>query len=345
MEITKYINMKKITFYILLLCVFTNCTKDSYETPEPTYYDFYYPSDKATITAKQIGDGTGTLDPKGIAVANDKLYICNGDVLEIFNAKTLAYIKSIKNYTKGTTTIALTRLSSVCIDNGCIYVGSIDSRIFIFDEVTNAGINTIGSGNWWDTFVHVFGITIKDGLLFVKEKETTIKVLETSKITETSNWNLAPFAKLNTLKGWTEIYSMDVISGNLVVAGRDTKSYLYYNIEDIRKNAAASLITPLSPTITAPNPNANPIAVSFGTDWAVTTESSGSANYIRLYPKDEFGNKTYNAQLSFTDVMGANPFGSIVGAVQVDDTLFLSDNTNKCIRVVKLNKSQIGEQQ
>ena len=131
----------------------------------------------------------------------------------------------------------------------------------------------------------------------------------------------------------------------MVVAGRDTKSYLYYNIEDIRKNAVISLTTPLAPTTAAPNPNTNPIAVSFGTDWAVTTESFGGSNYIRLYPKDEFGNKTYNAQLNFTDVMGANPFGTIVGAVQVDDTLFLSDNTNKCIRVVKLNKSQIGEQQ
>ena len=344
MALIKYTKMKKITFFMLLLCVFTNCTKDSYETSEPTYYDFYYPSDKAVITAKQIGDGTGTLNPTGIAVANDKLYICNGDVLEIFNAKTLAYIKTITSYTKGNTTIPLTRLSSVCIDNGRIYLGSINSRIFIFNENTNLGINTMGSGNWWDTFVHVFGITVKDGLLFVKEKETTIKVFETSKITETSNWNLTPLAKLNTSKGWEEIYSMGVVSGKLVVAGRDTKSYLYYNIEDIHKNAVASLVTPLSPTTTAPNPDAKPIAVGFGTDWAITTENIGNSNYLRLYPKEEFANKTYNAKLNFSDVMGVNPFGSIVSIAQLDDTLFLSDNTNQCIRVVKLNKSKISEQ-
>lgn len=343
MELTKYIIMKKIAFFILLLCFFTNCTKDTYETLPPTNYDYYYPSDDATITAKQIGDGTGTLDPKGIAIANDKLYICNGDVLEIFNAKTLTYIKTIKNYTKGTTTIPLTRLSSVCVDNGRIYLGSINSRIFVIDENTNLGINTVGDGQWWNTFVHVFGLVVKDGLLFVKEKETTIKVFETSQITDTSNWNLAPIAKLSTLKGFEEIYSMDVASGNLVVAGRDAKGYLYYNIADIKKNATNSLTTPLAPTTTV-FPDIKPIAVTFSTDWAVTSENIGSSNYFRIYPKGEFVDKTYKAKINVSDIMGANPFGSIVSIVQLDNRLFLSDNTNQKIRIIKLNKSTIAEQ-
>lgn len=343
MELTKYTYMKKITFFILFLCVFTNCSKDSYDTEDPTNYDYYYPSDAATITAKQIGDGTGTFDPKGMAIANDKLYICNGDVLEIFNAKTLAYIKTIKDYTKGTTTIPLTRLSSVCIDNGRIYLGSVDSRIFVFDENTNAGINTIGNGQWWNTFVHVFGLVVKDGLLFVKEKETTIKVFETSQITETSNWNLAPIAKLNTLQGFDEIYSMDVASGNLVVAGRNAKGYLYYNITDIRKNATSSLTTPITPR-TKPFTNTKPMALAFSTDWAVTSENDGSINSLRIYPKDEFINKTYNARINASDIMGANPFGSIVSVVQLEDRIFLADNTNQKIRIIKLNKSIISEQ-
>ncbi|MDR6843871.1 hypothetical protein [Flavobacterium granuli] len=335
--------MKKITFFILFLCVFTNCSKDSYETVEPTNYDYYYPSDEAIITAKQIGDGTGTLDPRGIAIANDKLYICNGDVLEVFNAKTLAYIKTIKDYTKGTTTIPLTRLSSVCIDNGRIYLGSVDSRIFVIDEITNLGINTVGNGKWWDTFVHVFAVVVKDGLVFVKEKETTIKIFETSQITETSNWNLAPIAKLNTLKGFDEIYSMDVASGNLVIAGRDAKGYLYYNIADIRKNATSSLTTPITPT-TTPFTNTKPIAITFSTDWAVTAENDGSLNSLRIYPKEEFINKTYNARINASDIMGANPFGSIVSVVQLEDRVFLVDNTNQKIRIIKLNKATIAEQ-
>lgn len=343
MELTKHMNMKKIASFILLLCLFTNCTKDSYETAEPTNYNYYYPSDVASITAKQIGDGTGVLDPRGIAVANDKLYICNGDVLEVFNAKTLAYIKTIKNYTKGTITIALTRLSSVCVDNGRIYIGSIDSRLFVIDEATNQGINTVGNGEWWNTFVHVFGVTVKEGLVFVKEKETTIKVFETSQITETSNWNLTPLAKLTTLKGWEEIYSMDVVSGNLVVAGRDAKGYLYYNIADMRKNAANSLVTPITP-VTTPFTDVKPIAVSFSTDWAVTSENSGNLNYLRIYPKDEFSNKTYNARVNATDIMGTNPLGSIVSVAQLDDRLFLADYTNQKIRVIKLNKTTIAEQ-
>lgn len=342
MELTYKINMNKLPFFILLLCFFTNCSKDSYDI-EPVNYTYYYPSDETSITAKQIGDGTGTLEPKGIAISKEKLYVVNGDVLEIFNAVTLAHIKTISNYTKGTTTIPLTNLTSISIDNGRIYVGSTDSRLFVFDENTTAGISTVGNGQWWQTFVHVFGVVVKDGLVFVKEKNTSIKVFETSQITETSNWNLAPIAKLNTLNGGTEIYSMDVFSGNLIVAGREAKSYLYYNIATIKANAVNSLTTPIEPE-KAVFADSKPISVTFNEDWAVTSENIGSVSYLKLYPKEEFNNKKYTPRINASDIMGKNPFGSIVSTAKLNDRIFLSDNTNKKIRVIKLNKSTIAEQ-
>ncbi|MCV9928850.1 hypothetical protein OIU83_14355 [Flavobacterium sp. LS1R49] len=334
--------MNKIIFFILLLCLFTNCSKDSYDGNSPNS-SYYYPTDEATITASQIGNGTGKFDPKGIAVANGKLYICNGDVLEVFNAETLAYIKTITNYTKGTTTIPLTQLSSVCVDNGRIYIGSVESRLFVIDEVTNAGISTVGNGQWWETFVHVFGVVVKDGLVFVKEKETSIKVFGTSQITDKSEWDLAPIAKLNTLKGYDEVYSMDVADGNLVVAGRNAKGYLYYNIAGIRANAKFSLDSPIQPVVT-PFGEAKPLAVAISTDWAITSENVGDLNYLRLYPKREFMDKIYKPRVNASDVMGANIFGSIVSTAQLNDRLFLADNTNKKIRIIKLNQSAITEQ-
>jgi hypothetical protein len=341
MELKSQIKMNKIAYFILLLCVFTNCSKDSVETGVNTNY--YYPTEEATITASQIGNGTGKLEPKGIAIANDKLYICNTNSLEVFNAQTLVHQKTITNYTKGATTTPLTNLTSIAIDNGRIYLGSSESRLFVIDEVTNAGISIVGNGQWWQTFVHVFGVVVKDGLVFVKEKESSIKVFETSQITETSVWNLTPFAKLNTLQGGTEIYSMDVTNGNLVVAGRNAKAYLYYNIAGIRANAKYSLETPIKPT-ESPFADAKPTAISFSTDWAVTSENSGDLNYLRLYPKREFMDKNYKPSLNTTDVMGANPFGTIVSTAQLNDRLFLADNTNQKIRIIKLNQSAIVEQ-
>ncbi|WP_225585238.1 hypothetical protein [Flavobacterium sp. MDT1-60] len=335
--------MNKIPYILLLLCLFTNCSKDSDGENNGTTYNYYYPTDETAITAREIGTGAGTLDPKGIAVANNKLYICNGDVLEIFDTTTLKYIKTISNYTKGTSTIALTKLSSVCIDNGRIYLGSLDSRLFVFDEITNVGISTVGNGQWWNTFVHVFGVIVKDGLVFVKEKETSIKVFETSQITENSDWNLKPLAKLNTLNGFDQIYSMDIAAGNLVIAGRDAKSYLYYNIANIKANAASSLTEPIKPT-TEPFSDAKPIAVSFNADWAITTETVGSLHYLRLYPKEEFMNKKYTPRINANDIMGANPFGTVLSTALFNDRIFLSDNTNKKIRVIKLNQSTITEQ-
>lgn len=341
MEINHKTIMNKILFFIALLCLFTNCSKDDNQNDNSSQYNYYYPTDEASITASKIGDGTGTFDPKGITISNNKLYVCNGDVLEIFDALTSAHLKTITTYTKGTTTIPFTKLSSVSIDKGRIYIGSVDSRLFVMDETTNAGINTVGNGQWWTTFVHVFGVVVKDGLVFVKEKNTTIKVFETTQITETSNWDLKPIAMLNTLNGYDQVYSLDVEAGNLVVAGRDAKSYLYYNIAAIKANAAASLTEPMKPTNTTFD--AKPIAISFSKDWAITSENIGALNYLRLYPKAEFLDKKYTARVNASDIMGQNPFGTIVSTTQLNDRLFLSDNTNQKIRIIKLNQSAITE--
>lgn len=342
MELKYKINMKNYLMLILMLCFFTNCSKDSFDI-EPTNYNYYYPTDEKAITAESISGSNGTFDPKAIAVSKEKLYVCNGNVLEIFDALTLTHLKTVSNYTKGNTTIALTNLTSVCIDSGRIYLGSTDSRLFVMDEATLTGINTVGNGQWWQTFVHVFGVTVKDGLVFVKEKNTTIKVFETSQITETSEWNLAPIAKLNTLNGYTEIYAMDVFSGKLVVAGRDAKSYLYYDIANIKANAANSLVTPIEPEKT-PFSDRKPVAVTYTEEWAVTSENVGNVSYLRIYPKEEFNSRNYKPLVNVSDIMGQNPFGSIVSTALLNDRIFLSDNSNKKIRVLKLNKSVIAEQ-
>lgn len=340
MELKYKKTMKHILPLIFALCLFTNCSKDDASSKDYTYY---YPTEETSISAENIPGTAEAFDPKGIALSNEKLYVVNGNVLEIFNAVTLAHIKTIKEYTKGTTTIPLTSLTSVSVDNGRIYLGTTESRLFVFDETTNAGISTVGNGQWWQTFVHVFGVVAKDGLVFVKEKEKSIKVFETSQITETSDWNLKPIAKLNTLNGYTEIYSMDVLDGNLVVGGRDAKSYLQYNIAKIKANAANSLTTPIEPE-KVQFVDIKPIAVSFSKDFAVTSENVGSVSYLKLYPKAEFIKMNYKAVLSVSDILGQNAFGTIVSTAQLDDRIFLSDNTNKKIRVIKLNKSTIAEQ-
>lgn len=340
MEITCKI-MKRVP-YLLLLLLFANCDSDT-TTIASKEYMYLYVSDETAITASQIGNGNSTFDPKGIAIANEKLYICNGDALEVFDAATFSYLKTITAYTRDNTKIPFTRLSSVCIDNGRIYIGSIDSRVFVLDEITNTGISTVGNGQWWQTFVHVFGITVQEGLLFVKEKENSIKVFETSQITETSPWNLAPIAKLNTLTGFDQIYSMDIASNTLVVAGRDAKSYLYYDMATIRSNAANSLLEPLKPEATVLK--TNPISVSFTKEWAVTSEISAGSTHLKLYPKEEFLYKIYIPRLNASDVMGHKPFGNIVSTAQFQEYLLLSDAINKEVRIVKINTAVISEQQ
>lgn len=343
MELINLTNMKKITL-LLLVCLFTNCTKDTYEAFEPTYYDYYHLTEETTINASKIGNGAGTFQPKSIAAANGKVYICNENALEVFDTKTLTYIKTISSYTKGTTTIPFTKLTSVCVDNGRIYVGSYESQVFVIDEITNLGINTVGNGKYWDSnFIHVLGLAVKEGLLFIKEKDNFIKVFEASQITETSNWKLQPIAKLNTIKGYYQEYSMDVSSGSLVVAGQGANSFLYYNISDIRANAASSLVTPLMPTTRVSSKN-EPYAISFSTDWTITSENIEDINYLRLYPKKQFLDMTFTPTINVIDIMGRNPIERFMSVAQGGDFLFLSDYDGKKIRVLKINKIKISEQ-
>lgn len=337
MELIRLHNISRVA--ILFFLILGSCSKDDDIVEE---HNYHYIKHDAKITAQQIGDGSGTLDPRGIAIANDKLYVCNGDVLDVFNAQSLHHIKTITSYTKGETNIEFANLTAIAIDSGRIYLGSTESRLFVIDETTGAGINVVGNGQWWTTFVHVFGVTVGDGLLFVKEKQNSIKVFETSQITETSDWNIDPIAKLNTVTGGTEVYSMDVEDGNLVVAGRNAEAFLYYNTSEILSNAQASLTTPILPTY-EPVKGVKPFAIDFTEDWAITSEKVGANNHLRFYPKHEFMKKGFTAKVDALDVMGENPFGEIYSIAQLEDRIFLSDNTNQAIKVIRLKTSSIIE--
>jgi hypothetical protein len=45
-------------------------------------------------------------------------------------------------------------------------------------------------------------------------------------------------------------------------------------------------------------------------------------------------NKKYTPGINANDIMGTNPFGTVVSAALFNDRIFLSDNTNKKIRVI-----------
>jgi hypothetical protein len=58
MELTNIRNTMNKIALIVLICLFANCTKDTYETFAPTEYDFFYPTEEATIDGSKMGDGT-----------------------------------------------------------------------------------------------------------------------------------------------------------------------------------------------------------------------------------------------------------------------------------------------
>lgn len=172
MELIRLCHSYKVAFLLFLILV--SCSKESDIAKEQQYH---YISYDAEIKAEQIGDGTGLFQPKGIAILDDKLYVCNGDVLEVFNAQSLQHLKTINSFNKGETTIEFSNLTSIAVDSSRIYIGSRDSRLCVLDKNTNSGISVVGNGQWWQTFVHVFGVTVADGLMFVKEKKTLSKFL------------------------------------------------------------------------------------------------------------------------------------------------------------------------
>lgn len=338
MELIKNTYRRNIYALVALICLLSSCSSDDSQE-DGTVYTYYYPTEVQTINTGSLGR---PFDPRGIAISNNKLYVCNDSILEIFDASTLRPLESVKAYSKGNTHIKFAGLTSISIDGGRLYIGSQESRLFVLDQNTNQGITYVGNGQWWQTFVHVFGVVVKDGLVVVKEKENSVKIFETSQITAESPWNLNPIAKLNTQTGYTQYYSMGISDGQIVVAGRDSKSYLHYDINTVLSNKAASLTTPLT-ALQMPFPQAKPTAILFDETFVYTAENIDNLNYLKIYPKDVFLRNQYQPLLNVSDVQGKGTFGSISSIAHQGQQLYLSDNTNKNIRVIKINTAQITE--
>src|SRR5690606_29174494 len=111
MEIIRLRNLSKVA--ILFLLILGSCSKDDDMIQE---YNYHYINFEAKITAQHIGDGSGTFDPKAIGSSNGKLYICNGTVVEVFNAQSQQHVATINSYTKGETDIEFTNLTSIAVD-------------------------------------------------------------------------------------------------------------------------------------------------------------------------------------------------------------------------------------
>jgi hypothetical protein len=334
--------INKIYQYIIVLIASITLFSCSDDDVKLISTNFYYLTDEHEITVNNI---TGQdLKPTAMAISGEKLYVCNNNEVLVFDLNNYDLINTITTYKKGNTEIQFNNLSSIYIHNGKIYIGSIESRLFILDESTYDGFSVLGNGQWWNTFVHVFGVAVSDEYIFVKEKEQIIKVFDLKTITETSNWNLPPVAKLTTNTGGTEYYNLKIQDENLVVAGQNAGSYLYYNIESVKRNAEKSLeknqeIKPRTASLNS----FKPIAVTFTEQWAVSIENNGNTNFIKMYPKQDFMYTKYNAVISNSNSIGQPNFGTLVDVVTYNDLIIVSDNSNKKVRILKLKSSSIQE--
>lgn len=302
--------------------------------------NFYYLANETEITALETPNNN--LTPTAITIANDKLYVCNPTEVLVFDLNDYNLLQTITTFKKGTTEIALTQLTSISIHNGKIYLGSQESRLFVLDQETYNGITFLGNGQWWQTFVHVFGVTVTDEYVFVKEKNSSLKIFETAAINENTNWNLAPVAKLDTNNGYIENYSLKVEDYNLVIAGRDAKSFLYYNIASIKSNAVASLKTPYKPRVFSLGAT-KPVAVDFNDTWAFTIENTSGKNFIKMYPKKDFMFMKYTPIVNSNSILGGPAFGDIVDIASYNDLILVADKTNNKIQILKIKSSKIQE--
>ena len=335
--------IKKIYSYITMLFIslsFYGCSDDDGNLIST---EFYYLTEEAEITEKNTPNNN--LNPSAIFITNDKLYICNGNELLVYDALNYSLITSVTKFKKGTTEIALTKLTSINIHGGKIYLGSNDSRLFVLDQENYDGITFLGNGQWWQTFVHVFGVAVSDELLFVKEKDQSIKVFETIAINENTPWNLKPIALLTTNAGGTENYNMKIEDGNLVVAGRNANSYLYYNFNSIKSNASKSLegaANRIKPRVESLKPS-KPIAVSFDDKWAISIEEASGTKYIKMFPKQDFMYMKYNPVISNSNAIGQPNFQDITDISKNGDLIYVTNRTNKRIQILRLKSSKIQE--
>ena len=191
--------MKRILIYILLLaCAATTvrCTEQtaapewSSELEEMTYTSYWYYTYEAVETLGHEAMGlaaTADFNPYAVAERGDTLFVANsaaaGNSLILYSKKDKRPLGTINAWTVNNTEKKFTSpINAIVATNNRLYVAERQSLIHVFSLPDMKYFSCIGNGNWSGPVFQAQAMTVKDGLIFARDKDGKVSVYKESDV-------------------------------------------------------------------------------------------------------------------------------------------------------------------
>lgn len=196
MTIAKKTDMKLYTYALLILSGFLNiqCSKDNDDSSDfdnGDYTSYWYYSYEATrlLNAETLGMETADdFTPYTVAHIGDTLFIANigkaGNSLLLFSLKKDELIGTVKSWQFNNEKKSFgSQIEAIVAAGDRLYVAERQSRIHVFQLPALTYITCIGNGNWSGPVFQAQALTVKDGLIFARDKNGMVSVYRESDAT------------------------------------------------------------------------------------------------------------------------------------------------------------------
>lgn len=192
--------MKRIFIYTLLLvCPLTSmrCTEET-AAPEPitdpdnaAYNSYWYYTYEAleTVDYETLGlAAAADFNPYAVAQRGDTLFVANsvaaGNSLILYSKKAKQPLKTISTWTvNGAEKNFTSKINAIVATDKRLYVAEQESLIHVFSLPDMEYFSCIGNGNWNGPVFQAQAITVKDGLIFARDKDGKVSVYKEADVT------------------------------------------------------------------------------------------------------------------------------------------------------------------
>lgn len=180
--------MKRYAFVLGLVCaLLASCGKDDDkskpDSDEGDYSSYWYYSYEAgrQITAEALGMASEDFIPYTVAHVGDTLFLANtgkaGNSLLVLSIKKGTLLRTVKTWQFNSVEKSFESAIEAVVPSGDrLYVAERQSRIHVFRLPELDYITCIGNGNWSGPVFQAQAMTVKDGLIFARDKNGRISV-------------------------------------------------------------------------------------------------------------------------------------------------------------------------
>lgn len=192
--------MKRTFLYVLLLaCAATavRCTEEtaapewSSDLEEMTYTSYWYYTYEAleTINHETLGLAEAAdFNPYAVAERGDTLFVANsvaaGNSLILYSKKAKRPLGTVNTWTVNDAEKNFTsKINAIAVTDERLYVAEQQSLIHVFSLPGMEYCSCIGNGSWSGPVFQAQAMTVKDGLIFARDKNGNVSVYKESDVT------------------------------------------------------------------------------------------------------------------------------------------------------------------